>query len=273
MSQELFYTSAPRGLQPGSRGFCTVATTRGMPAALIEKLEALSGYRPLFPPLDAKAALNPVAFSHLRLNVGGKTYSLLSRIGTAGLDYTERTNKFAHHVLLEAGELVPAGPAWGLGQPGFIGTAWDGEVNLLPAGRTPPRGNVIPAVCRTWEQVTGDAGWGGILAESFLHDPHRLVYLLFEPGMDLLPLLQEALALLPPKQRWEVTFSTYYTGLPQGIPCAWRCVPRDAVEAKSAKQFPNALLLNLRAPLGHARGGALVAKARGQAHVAAGGEP
>src|SRR5262245_31377897 len=132
MSYELFYTSAPKGLQPGSRGFCTVATTRGMPAALMEKLEALSGYRPLFPPHDAKAALNPVVHAHLRINVGGKTYSVLSRIGTAELDYTERTNKFAHHVVLDAHELPPGGPAWVLGQSGFMETRWDGEVKYLP---------------------------------------------------------------------------------------------------------------------------------------------
>jgi hypothetical protein len=264
MSQELWYTSAPKGLQPGARGFCTVAMTRGMSAALVEKLESLSGYRPLYPPLDAKASLNPVAFSHLRINVGGRTYSLLSRICAAGLDYTERTNKLAHHVALEAGELPAAGPAWLLAQPGFMETKWDGEVKLLAGGRRAPGGNAGPAVCQAWQALTGDAGWAGILAESFQHDPSRLVYVLFEPGMQLLPLMAEALVLLPAEVRWEVTFSTYFTGLPQGVPCAWRCVPRDAVEAKSARQFPNALILNLGTQLGQARGGALVALARGQ---------
>jgi hypothetical protein len=90
MSHELFYTSALKGLQPGSRGFCTVAATRGIPATLLEKLESLSGYRPLFPPHDAKAALNPVVHAHLRINVASKTYSVLSRICAAGLDYTDR---------------------------------------------------------------------------------------------------------------------------------------------------------------------------------------
>jgi hypothetical protein len=264
MSQELFYTSAPRGLKPGARGFCTVATTRGMSAALMEKLESLSGYRPLFPPLDAKAALNPVVCSHLRINVGGKAYSLLSRICSAGLDYTERSNNFAHHVVLDPTELPPAGPAWLLAQPGFMESRWQGEPRLLSAGRVPPRGNVGPAVCRAWEELTGDPGWAGVVAEAFQHDPSRLAYLLFEPGMDLLPLIAEALALLPPEQRWHVTFSTYFTGLPQGIPCLWRGVPHDSVEAKSARQVPTALILSLGTRLGHARGGPLVALARGE---------
>jgi hypothetical protein len=48
MSQELHYTSVPRGLRPGSRGFCIVAVTAQMPGALAERLEALSSYQPVF---------------------------------------------------------------------------------------------------------------------------------------------------------------------------------------------------------------------------------
>ena len=131
MSLELFYTSAPKGLRPGSSGFCTVAATRGMPAALMERLEALSGYRHLFPPLDAKADLNPVAYSHLILTIQDKAYHVLSRVAPAGLDYSQRGNKLAHHVVLEAGELPPGGPAWLLSQPGFMEGAWDGQVRQL----------------------------------------------------------------------------------------------------------------------------------------------
>src|SRR5687768_15936271 len=112
MSQELFYTSAPRGLRPGSKGFCTVAATAGMPGPLAERLESLSGYRPLFPPGHPSAHLNPVVWAHWRLNVAGKSGSVLSRVAFAGYDYTQRTNKFAHHIFLEPSEQVAAGPAW-----------------------------------------------------------------------------------------------------------------------------------------------------------------
>lgn len=264
MSQELFYTSAPRGLQPGSRGFCTVVATRGLSPALVEKLESLSGYRPLFPPHDARAGMNPVAFAHVRISAGGKTYTVVSRIGPAGLDYTERPNKFAHHVVLDPAELPAGGPAWLLRQPGFLEARWDGQVQVLAAGRATPRGDMAPEVCRSWQALTGDAGWGGVLAEAFQADPTRFVYLVFDPGMDLLPLLAESLALLPPEQRWEVTFSTYFTGLPQGAQCLWRCVPRGSPEAKGARQFPGALILDLGQELGAARGGPLVARARGR---------
>src|SRR5262245_30188170 len=109
MSHELFYTSAPRGLHPGSSGLCTVAETRGLSPVLRERLEALSGYQPLFPPDDARAAQNPAACSHLKLTVSGKTLHVLSRVGPAGLDHEGRGNTFAHHVVLEARELPPGG--------------------------------------------------------------------------------------------------------------------------------------------------------------------
>src|SRR5688572_13903049 len=111
MSWELVYTSVPQGLKPGSRGFCPVAMTRGIPAALLERLESLSGYRHLFAPQDPNARLNPPAWSHLIANLGGKRYHLLSYVGDAGLDYSQRTNKLAHHVACEPNELTSAGPA------------------------------------------------------------------------------------------------------------------------------------------------------------------
>src|ERR1700678_3159054 len=104
MTQELFYTSAPRGLQPGSTGFCTVAETRGLSPLLRERLEDLSGYRELFPPHDARAGQNPVAWSHSRFTIQGKSVSVLSRVGAAGVDHSQRTNKFAHHVVIDAQE-------------------------------------------------------------------------------------------------------------------------------------------------------------------------
>ena len=120
MAFELLYTSAPQGLQPGVSGFCTVAMTRGLPSALAEKLESLSAYRAIFAPSDPQAHLNPITHSHVRLQVAGRSYHVLSRIGPAGLDYSDRPNKFAHHLVLEPRELPAGGPAWLLLQPGVM---------------------------------------------------------------------------------------------------------------------------------------------------------
>ena len=55
MSQEIIYTSAPQGLKPGSRGFCTVVSTSGMAKNLAERLESRSGYRHAYPAHHSRA--------------------------------------------------------------------------------------------------------------------------------------------------------------------------------------------------------------------------
>ena len=262
MSQELHYTSSPRGLKPGSKGFCTVACTPNMSGPLAERLEGLSGYRQVFPPHDPSASKNPVVLSHLRMVLGGKTLHILSRVGFAGLDYTERANKYAHHVVLEADERPAGGPAWVMSQEGLMQATWEGPPSILASGRRPSPGDRPPGICHAWYARVGDAGWAGILAEAFLADPARPSYLVFEPGMDLLPLLVEALALLPPSRRWDVAFSTYFTTLPQGIACSWRGVLDGSPEAKQARRLPDTLVIDLCRPMGSATGGALVEQAR-----------
>jgi hypothetical protein len=262
MSQELHYTSVPRGLKPGSRGFCTVGQTPHMSVALADRLEALSGYQPVFPPHDPAAPLNPIAFSHLRLTIAGKTMSVLSRIGPAGLDYTGRPNKYAHHLVLEGTERPEGGPAWLLSQPGFMQDAWDSEPREIPVGRAPFNGDRPPGMAHAWQALTGDGGWAGVLAESFLTDSRRTVFLVFRPGMDLLPLLVEALALLPASRRWDVDLSTYFSQLTQGVGCAWRGVLDGSADAKNARRLPNSLVLDLCQAIGQAPGGPLVHLAR-----------
>jgi hypothetical protein len=181
------------------------------------------------------------------------------------LDYSQRSNKLAHHVILESAELPDGGPAWSLSQPGFLEDRWDGEVRFLPKGRVPLQGDAAqfaPSVCRHWQELTGDGGWAGVLADSFEKDTQRQVYLIFAPGMDLLPLVVEALGLLPTRKRWLVTFSTYFTNLPQGIPCLWRFVLKDSPEAANAGRLPGQEVINLCEPLGKPASSELVEFAR-----------
>jgi hypothetical protein len=262
MSHELHYTSAPRGLKPGSRGFATVAATRNLPERLAERLESLSGYQAVYPPGDPSEILNPVVLSHVRLSFGGRMLHVLSRNGPAGLDYSGRPNKYAHHVVLEPEELPEGGPAWLLSQPDFLEAVWTGEPRTLTEGRAPPVGDRPAGVARAWQALTGDAGWAGVVAESFLADPRRPVFLVFQAGVDVLPLFAEAIALLPASRRWDVELSTYFTTLPQGITCAWRAVLEDSPEAKSARRLPGALVLDLSRPAGCALEGPLVHLAR-----------
>jgi hypothetical protein len=256
MTQELLYTSAPRGLLRGSSGFCTVAATAKMPPSLMQKLESLSGYRHIFPPSDPRAARNPINWSHLRITVNGKDYHVLSRVAFAGRDHTNRTNHIAHHVVLEDSDDLPAcGPARLLRQQGFMLTEWDGQVGPLPPAGPLPVCHDSPRICLAWERRTGDAGWGGLLAEWLHNDYRQPVCLVFDPATDsdLLPLIEESLTLLPPALRWQTTFSTYYSGT-QNIACVLRGISNDSPEAQKLPSGPQARVLVLsvisnRAPM------------------------
>jgi hypothetical protein len=264
MAWELCYTSAPRGLKPGSTGFCTVAATAGLPEVVAGKLEMLSGYKELFPPNDPRFGSNPVLWSHVRLSAQGRSYHVLSRVSAAPPDYTGRTNKFAHHVALEESELPPSGPAALMLRPGFLHAAWDGQVRHLPPRTGLPPADLPPVGCPRWQELTGDGNWAGALVADFLREPSRPVYLVYPLGVDLLPLLVEALALLPPEKRWEVTFSTFHRVAPAGISCAWRGLPAEAPEAAPLHRQPGARVLELGKSLGPAPPAALPAARSGR---------
>jgi hypothetical protein len=233
---ELYYTSAVEGLRPGERGFCTVAATPGIPRRLWERLEALSGYRHHF---DSGAGENPVCHAHWLLNVEGRDYHVLSRIVDSGLDYSSRTNAFAHHLALESSELPAGGPAWLL--PQVMAERWDGRVGELTRSAL-PAGEVAAGPCSNWQRLAGDAGWAGVVAHALVSPARRSICLLFAPGMPLLPLVQEVLALLPPKLRWQATFNTYFMSLPGGVTCQWRCCLAGTPAAASTLRSAGVIL-------------------------------
>nr|HRU05551.1 hypothetical protein [Candidatus Brocadiia bacterium] len=246
MAQELVYTSAPNGLRLGSAGFCTVACTRGMAPNYMELLESLSAYTAFYPLSHPDARLNPTAHSHYRFIVGGRPVHVLSRVAFAGADYSQRSNKIAHHVALDTAERSDGGPAWVMRQPGFFVEQWAGEPAFVDTPKRIPAGDAAPAPCETWARVTGDAGWAGVLAQAFCDDPRTPSFIIFEPGAPVLDLAAEALALLPVGERWNVTFNTYFTTLPIGTACCWRfCLP-NAEALRVARGTAGALTLDLR---------------------------
>lgn len=249
MAFELVYTSAPRGIKPGSSGFCTVAYTNGLAANTAVQLEALSAYKAYFPPYDDHASQNPVAYSHYRVISSGEELHILSRICFNGLDYTKRSNKLAHHLVLRQHDLAqaPAGPAALFQQPGLFYCEWAREPLLFPRQKDIAATDAGIGPAATWEAYTGDAGWAGTLVERYMQTPDRPVYIIFDPLQhhDVLKLLAEAMLLLPPADRWELTFNTYFTSLPAGIGCAWRfCVP-NADALREARRSPGTLIIDL----------------------------
>jgi hypothetical protein len=260
MNYELLYTSAARGLKPGSQGFCTVACTEGIPPALVGFLESLSGYKPI----NVRGQrLTPVQFSYLTYVVGRRRYAILSRSCASGFDYSQRTNSFSHHVVLDENELPECGPASLLSQPGFMRETWDGVVGLLPARPViPDRQSADVMGCKAWDEQVGDPGWAGWLAESLLQQGQEPVWLIVRPETWLLPLVCEPLLLLPANRRWDMSFTTCYTELPLGTECRLRIVFHGTMEEKRARTKSTSALLDLTRPLGIAPDAALVQRAR-----------
>ena len=262
MAYELIYTSAERGLRPGTRGFCTVAHTKGMPPHLIQLMEALSAYKNLYGVHDAQDAAEPVAWSHITSNLAGRGVSVLSRVCAATPDHTGRSNKIAHHILVNTRERADGGPAWVSMQEGFMLNAWEGSPHIIDAPKAIPQGDYEPAPANAWAAATGDAAYAALLPEAFKSNPDGIVVLAFAPGMDMMPLIAESLALVEPSMRWRVTYSTYFTSLPAGAICNWRCCVADSEELRDARRNPKALVIDLTGVLPPVPTGALADYAR-----------
>ncbi|HRA89041.1 MAG TPA: hypothetical protein PK992_13245, partial [Planctomycetaceae bacterium] len=261
MIEEIIYTSAPKGLKAGSRGFCTVVSTAGMAVNTAERLESMSGYRHAFPMQDPKAPLNPVNYSHVTLRIGGRNVHVISRVADAGQDYSGRTNKLAHHLVIDDVSQFTAGPARLMTQSGVLVSQWDGNTRNIP-----PRNLPIPLIppsieLKAWKAVTGDSGWAGWVAEQLTKDKAP-VSVIFAAGTDTLALVQEVLDVLPPSQRWPVTFSTYFTKMLAGTECQLRFVLDDTPEATAIRNDARAKVVDLTKTLAPATGGAIVAQAR-----------
>ena len=277
MSHEIYYTSAPEGMKRGSSGFSTVAASDGISKGLLDRLETLSAYRHHFGVASegagggagGGAGQNPVSYAHWLLNVTGTTYHVLSRVCDSGVDHTQRSNAFAHHLVVEAAEMAAGGPAWLLEYPGVMEAAWDGRVgNIVRGAALPAAGAGADAnggICRTWGAVTGDAGWGGVLADLFVKTPSKPVCILFGPGQEMLPLIAETIALLPAAARWNVTFNTYFTSMPTSATCAWRCCLAGTPAAQVGLRYAaNGVVIDLtdRSRLGAVAVGPYVTLAR-----------
>ena len=247
MATELIITSVPKGLKPGSYGFCTAACTKDLNEPTSRALEVISGYRHLFSPEEGKA--NPVAFSYLLYEFAGRQRRVLSRVADMGLDYSGRTNKIAHHLVLSEEEAKrPAGPA-ALCASGVFMERWpeDEQPHYLDARTVSCSESINVNAIKTgaWQKLTGDSGWAGVLAGTVL--TRRPVILIVRPDQDVLTLFREALVLLKPEERWKATFSTYYTSLPANAQCQWRALVDGAYDEKLLR-IPNAITLDLRNP-------------------------
>ncbi|MBP5672716.1 MAG: hypothetical protein J6X49_10020 [Victivallales bacterium] len=263
MAFELIYTSYPTGIRAGSSGFCTVAHTNSMPKPLMTILEGLSGYNPLYPHYDPKAWNNPVSYAHCIRD----KYHILSRVCFNGTDYTQRSNKLASHIAIEEMEAytLQGGPSSVFFVDGIFKDAnWQIKPEIYEKPLILPQVSLKGGKCKTWELVTGDAGWGGVLAENYLNKSDRIAYIVYSPEQHnvVLKLIHEALALLPEAVRWNVSFNTYCTNIPAGITYLWRCCLAGSDMISKARHIGTDLIIDISQPLPKATGNELVEFAR-----------
>ncbi len=258
MAQELVYTSSPKGIKAGSCGFCTVAYTEGMAFNHATLLEAYSAYLPVYQVFDDNAHLNPVSFSHYRYSTGANTIDIVSRVCYAGLDYTKRSNKIAHHIILEPAELSQSGPADFIrlfsDSKSFI-ESWHKDPEILKQKILNEKIQKIKSLASpfrksdSWKKVAGNEAWSAVLADAYLRDKNKASFVIFDPerhsDSDRLSLIEESLMLLPPEDRWQLTFNTYFSALPQGTKCAWRFCVRNSDALKDARRTPGTVVIDL----------------------------
>ena len=199
MPLQLIFTSAPQGLTPGRSGYCTIARHRAIPDRLAQLLESVG---------TPHERPEGETFTFRMLEAGGKNWCVLSRFVARGLDYTQRDNRLAHHLIfsLEEAAILPPPAAiagrWKGWRDEWTGApTWlEGEDRSLQLESQTP---LTPAV--TWREETGTgakAAWlinaSGPAAVGLLNPPETL---------RLLRLLAEASALLG-KSAWAATFTT-----------------------------------------------------------------
>ncbi len=254
MAFELIYTSAPRGLRPGTSGYCTVAHTVGMAPPLIRTLEAISAYRPASGETGAQAA---ASFMHLRVPGPHGTYNILSRIAPAGLDHTWRPNKLAHHIVLEPHERAHAGPLWVLTRPQLFVEHWSGQPRLLQDPPTIPTGDELPGLDETPPGTSIDTRWAQKVAQTlsdaslsgFREGDSVPCSVIVPEAWDALTLAAEVISLLPPDRRWDVTFATRFVDPqpPAGLACSLRFIPAGSEAARAAARG-RSLVIDLASP-------------------------
>lgn len=258
MSQEIVFTSARHGLRTGSTGFCTVRSTRGMPGNLAQLLERLTSYTHVFDAYGDQASLNPVNFAHYIARLGDQKFHILARISNAPLDHTNRSNKLAHIIAVDDSQLQKPdseGPAAeSLAIPWVREWRSDETPHVLPDEkhiRLPSPDQLKPENCHRWKMATKDAGWAAVLA-STADEPGTTVQVILprEVGREretwALELVYEALSLLPPESRWEVTYSTFFAGnLPVSIHCQWQFVLDGTDAAKRARLVPRGTVIDI----------------------------
>lgn len=225
MPHELLYTSAPRGLDQGTCGFCTVQRSAGLDRVVQRQLESLSG---LGVTAGATAFQNRAIVMHTSMIGPGGTCRVLSRISVGGEDYSGRANLVAHHLVIPVSECPACGPALLAATSGVLKSSWDGRVAQTPAVSFPGRAMQVPSGAPSWREAFGDSGWAGAVLFELSRQRSQPTWVIVPDGTDALRLIVELTMCLQPAERWSVSFATEYQPLPAGTQCLLRFVSQSS---------------------------------------------
>ena len=163
MAQQLIFTSTPQGLEPGRSGYCTVARHKDIRQRLVRELERISVYD-----FGQQVGGNRVDISvYRKITLGSEEFYVLTRICDAGMDYTNRTNYLAHHLILDGFEIAtsPSPAEVFLNWSGWKKKWEEGPRYLNPSEEVVLTGfkskGLVP--CKNWLSFTNDPGNGAAL--------------------------------------------------------------------------------------------------------------
>ncbi len=199
MPLQLIFTSAPRGLVAGRSGYCTVARHRSIPDRLAQILESLGT-----PHQNPEGA----TFTFRIIEASNTNWFVLSRFVARGLDYSQRDNRLAHHLIFTAEEaaILPPPSAIAFRWNGWL-TEWTKEPTWLAEDTRPLLLDNSPGLrpASGWREFSGT----GAKAAWLVNKVGPVTLCLTQPPEDkiLLRLLAESAALLG-KSAWYATFTT-----------------------------------------------------------------
>jgi hypothetical protein len=221
MAQQLIFTSTPQGLEPGRTGYCTVARHKDLRHRLVRELERLSVYD-----FGQQVGSNKVDISiYRKIALGSEEFFVLSKICDAGLDYTNRTNYLAHHIVLDGFEIAtcPSPAEIFLNWKGWKRKWEDGPRYLTPGEEvtfTDFKSNgLVP--CKNWLSFTNDPGNAATLVSPGVVKPIVLENVPAQ-STHLLQLFAESCALLKISlDAWDYSFTTFLQGNDDAKSFAW----------------------------------------------------
>ena len=199
MPLQLIFTSAPRGLVAGRSGYCTVARHRSIPDRLAQILESLG---------TPHQNLQGATYTFRIIEASNANWFVLSRFVARGLDYSQRDNRLAHHIIFTAEEAAVLPP------PAAIAFRWNGWLSEWTKEPTWLTEDPRPLILDNAPSLRPASGWRefsgtGAKAAWLVNEVGPATLCLTQPPEDkiLLRLLAESAVLLG-NSAWYATFTS-----------------------------------------------------------------